>query len=266
MESNSCGGRASARSLERTARRGSVLRGGACALLAGTLAACGGTVRQTVAGPTTDLAVRQSTQCVTESYPAALPSPEALMNTQALARDLRTLLAGAELPAGEATLTLWYDAEGTNVRRDLLRSTLPPALADSVQELVFAALGRAPAMEHAWGARLTVAVGERVAFAVAHRQYCPPRPRSRTIEAEMAQFQDTGVRYRGGVRERMVLMQVTVHPAGYVEDARVLRGGAPGSTLEKQIRDDLRTQIFIPASLDGVPVQGDLAVPIRLRG
>jgi hypothetical protein len=265
MESNSCGGRTSDRSLERAARRGSVLRGGACALLAVALAACG-TPRQPVAGPTTDLSVRQATHCVTESYPASLPSAEALMDTRALARDLQALLQGAQLQHGEATLTLWYGPDGVNVRRDLLRHSLPQALADSVQELVFAALSQAPAMERAWGARLHLVVGERVAFAVTHREYCPPRPRSRTIEAEMAQFQNTGVRYRGGVRERMVLMQVTVHPAGYVEDAHVLRGGAPGSTLERQIRDDLRAQTFIPASLDGIPVQGNLAVPVRLRG
>lgn len=265
MESNSCGGRVPGRSLERAARRASVLRSGVCALLAGALTACGA-VRQPVAGPTTDLAVRQSTQCVQESYPAALPAANALLETEELARELRALLDGAQVQAGEATLTLWYDPEGTNVRRDLLRHNLPQALADSVQQLVFAALQQAPAMERAWGARLHVAVGQRVAFAVARREYCPPRPRSRVMETEMAQFQNTGVRYRAGVRERMVLMQVTVHPAGYVEDARVLRGGAPGSTLEKQIRDDLRTYSFIPASLDGVPVQGNLAVPIRLRG
>lgn len=266
MESNTCGGHEPGRSVERTARRASVLRGGVCALLAGALAACG-SVRQPVAGPTTDLAVRQSTQCVAEAYPAALPTVESLVNTQALAGELGALLAGANVQGGQATLTLWYDPEGTNVRRDLLRHTLPPALADSVQELVFAALGPAPAMERAWGARLHLQqVGERVAFTVSRREYCPPRPRSRSMETEMAQFQNTGVRYRAGTRERMVLMQVTVHPAGYVEDARVLRGGAPGSTLERQLRDDLRTQIFIPASLDGVPVQGNLAVPIRLRG
>lgn len=265
MESNTCGGRASGRSVERAARRASVLRSGVCALLAGALTACG-SVRQPVAGPTTDLAVRQSTQCVREGYPAALPAANALLETEELARELRALLEGAQVQAGEATLTLWYDPEGTNVRRDLLRHNLPQPLADSVQQLVFAALQQAPAMERAWGARLHVSVGQRVAFAVAHREYCPPRPRSRALETEMAQFQNTGVRYRAGVRERMVLMQVTVHPAGYVEDARVLRGGAPGSTLEKQIRDDLRTYSFIPASLDGIPVQGQLAVPIRLRG
>lgn len=265
MESNSRGGRVSGRSLERPARRASVLRGGACALLAGALTACGA-VRQPVAGPTTDLSVRQSTQCVAEAYPSALPAVDALVDTQELAGALRALLSGADVQRGEATLTLWYDGQGMNVRRDLLRHTLPPELADSVQQLVFAALGQAPAMDRAWGARLHMVVGERVAFAVSRREYCPPRPRSRAMETEMAQFQNTGVRYRAGVRERMVLMQVTVHPAGYVEDAHVLRGGAPGSTLEKQLRDDLRTQIFIPASLDGVPVQGNLAVPIRLRG
>ena len=265
MKSNSCSVMAPAGEVKRTARALSVLRGGVCAFLAGVAGACG-PVREPVAGPTAELAVRQSTQCMAEAYPAALPTAAALLNTDALAGQLRTLLEGADVRAAEATLSLWYDPQGTNVRRDLVRHTLPPALADSVQELVFAALQQAPAMEHPWGARLHVAVGGRVAFAVSHREYCPPRPRSRQMETEMAQFQNTGVRYRGGVRERMVLMQVTVHPAGYVEDARVLRGGSPGSALEKQLRDEVRQYSFIPASLDGVPVQGSLTVPMRLRG
>ena len=265
MKGNSCRAAAPGRSVKRAVRGLSVLRGGVCAFLAGMGAACGA-VREPVAGPSTDIAVRQSAQCVRESYPAALPAAAALLDTAELGDAVRGLLGGAGVRMGEATLSLWYDPDGTNVRRDLLRHNLPPAVADSLQQLVFAALGAAPAQERAWGARLHLVAGTRVAYAVSHREYCPPRPRSRQMESDMAQFQNTGVRYRGGVRERMLLMQVTVHPAGFVADARVLRGGAQGSALEAQLRNQLRQYSFIPASLDGVPVQGDLAVPIRLRG
>ena len=81
----------------------------------------------------------------------------------------------------------------------------------------------------------------------------------------MASFNGTGVRYRGGARERVVLMEATVAPGGYVDDARILRGAAPGSSLEMQLRNALRQYSFEPASLDGVPVYGAVTVPVRTR-
>ncbi|HEX2207786.1 MAG TPA: TonB family protein, partial [Longimicrobium sp.] len=167
-----------------------------------------------------------------------------------------------------ATLTLWYEADGQNVRRDLLRHSLPQEMGDTLQELVFAALERGPQMERAWGARLHIGMGGEVAYTTSPREYCPPRPRNRMIQAEMEAYQGTGTgaRNRGRAVERTVLVEVTVHPAGYVESAKVLRGATAGGTLDNRLRDFLRQHSFVPASLDGVPVQGSLAVPIRLRG
>ncbi|HEX6368088.1 MAG TPA: hypothetical protein VF006_04085 [Longimicrobium sp.] len=230
-------------------------------------ASCG-PVREPVAGPSTDLAVRQSGECVTEAFPQPLPAAAALLDTARLTRELQALLRDAQVPAAVATLTLWYEPDGQNVRRDLMRHSLPQELADTVQQLVFAALGRGPEMERAWGARLHIGVAQEVAYTTSAREYCPPRPRSRTIQAEMETYQGTGVgaRTRGRAVERTVLMEVTVHPAGWVEAAKVLRGATSGGSLEHQLQDYLRQHSFIPASLDGVPVQGSLAVPIRLRG
>ena len=121
-------------------------------------------------------------------------------------------------------------------------------------------------MQAPWGARLRVNLGGEVSYVVGRREFCPPRPRSTALVGEMAGYLGTGVRSRGGAPERTVLMQVTVAPGGFVEDARVLRGAPSGGTLEKQLRDMVRVYSFYPAVLDGVPVRGEIAVPLRVRG
>lgn len=244
----------------------SVRRAGAGTLCALVLLAsgCGGGMRESeVPAPSQ---VRQTRACRPEQFPTQLPALAALVDTGVLTPALRQLRDSARVAAGEVVLTLWYDPEGVNIRRDVLQHSVAPPVADSVQQLVFSALGQAPAMEAPWGARLRVDLAGEVSYAVTRREFCPPRPRSNTLEGEMAGYMGTGVRYRGGAPERTVLMQVTVHPGGFVEDARVLRGAPAGGTLEKQLRDMVRVYSFYPAVLDGVPVRGEIAVPLRVRG
>jgi hypothetical protein len=188
------------------------------------------------------------------------------VNTVPLDGALRALREGAGVDSGQVVLTLWYDESGTNVRRDVIGHTLTPVLADSVQELLFAHLAPVPATGEAWGARMLITLGSEVPYALGHRVYCPPKPLNRAMEADMSSYTGTGVRYRGGRRERVVLMEAVVHPGGYVDDARILRGADRGSQLEKQLREALRQYSFEPASLDGVPVYGVVTVPVRTRG
>lgn len=217
-------------------------------------------------GPSTDLEVRDLERCAAEVFPAQMPPLEALVDTARLSAGVLELARAAEVPSARVVLSLWFDETGLNIRRDLIAHDVTAAVADSIQELVFQALRPGPAMEQPWGARLTLAAGQQVGYALHRRQYCPPRPRSRVLQAEMEAFMGTGTRYRGGFRENMVLMQVKVHPAGWVEDARVLRGAATGGTLEQRLKDEVRQYSFIPASLDGIPVAGEVAVPMRVRG
>lgn len=252
----------------RRRERASRLKCVTCAAL-GTLwllaAACapGGTQ----AGPSLagDLSMRVA-QCGAEPLAEPLPPVAALLDTAALTGEIARLLKAAQLQQGEAVLTLWYQPDGLNLRRDLLAHAMDPVLADSVQKLVFASLRPAPPRAHPWGARLQVqAVGREARYTLSPREHCPPRPRSRAMEAEMSSFLGSGVRYRGGARERVVVMQVTVHPLGYVTDARVVRGDLSGGGMEIRLREYLRQFSFEPASIDGVPVQGQLLVPVRVR-
>lgn len=216
--------------------------------------------------PRGDLSMRV-TQCGAEVLAEPLPPVTALVDTAALTGEISRLLKAAQMQHGEAVFTLWYQPDGLNLRRDVLGHALTPLLADSVQKLVFASLRTAPARQQSWGARLQVeAVGREARYTLQPREQCPPRPRSQALEAEMSSFLGSGVRYRQGTRERVVVMQVTVHPLGYVMDARVVRGELSGGGMEIRLRDHLRQYSFEPASIDGVPVQGQLLVPVRVRG
>lgn len=249
---------------ERAKGRKSVTRAVLGTLLV-SAAGCAGAGAPPVPSPGAELSMRVA-QCGAEPLAEAPPSVAELLDTARLTGAIAGLLEGAEQQEGEVLLTLWYQPDGLNLRRDLIAHRLTPVLADSVQKLVFASLRTAPAREQPWGVRLYLSAGRETRYALMPREQCPPRPRSRALEAEMASFLGTGVRYRQGTRERVVVMQVTVHPLGYVTDARVVRGDLSGGGLERQLRDHLRQFTFDPASIDGVPVQGQLLVPVRVRG
>jgi hypothetical protein len=205
-------------------------------------------------------------QCAWETPAEPLPPVGAVLDTTTLTRGMAALLRDAKLERGDAVLTLWFQEDGMNTRRQLLSHALPPELADSVQKLVFASLRSAPARQLPWGARLRMEMQPEAHYSLQPREHCPPRPRSRVLESEIAGYLGTGTRYRDGRRERVVLMEVTVHPQGYVLDARVVRGAPSGGSMEVSLREHLRQFSFYPASIDGVPVQGHLLVPVRVRG
>lgn len=233
------------------------------ALMAAT-AACGANAAP-VPGVATEMAVRSTYQCGPEAFPAQM-SPEAFLDAPRLAESVRQLLDAARQDTGEVVLTLAFDASGLNTRRDVIRHSVIPAVADSVQRLVFASMGRAPEVEREWGARLRIKAGPEVGMSLEPREYCPPRPRNERVDASMAEFVGSGIRYRNGQRERVVLLRIEVHPAGYVERAWVARGAPSGGTLERDLNEYARQFSFYPASLDGYPVRGQVSVPIRLRG
>ncbi|HEX6910317.1 MAG TPA: energy transducer TonB [Longimicrobium sp.] len=237
--------------------RGAPILCAAAALLAG-VAACG-----SVRGRPSDAGLSTTWACVQDSAPAALPHVAALVDVEALAAGLAGLQEQAS--GGEVVLTLEYEADGTNIRREVVRHTVPPVLADSVQKLFFAARRQAPRAAAPWGVRLRVPLGQPAAYAVERREYCPPRPRSRELQFAMETPVTPGTRYRGGIRERTVLVRVRVHPAGYVHSASLLRGADRGAEFERDLYNTVRRYSFYPAMLDGQPVYGEVTVPVRIR-
>lgn len=238
--------------------RGAPILCAAAALLAGA-AAC-----VPVRGRPSDAGLSTTWACVPDSTLAALPDVAALVDVDALASGvagLRDQAAGG----GEVVLTLEYEPDGTNIRREVVRHTATPALADSVQKLFFAARRQAPRAAAPWGVRLRVPLAQPAAYAVERREYCPPRPRSRELQFAMETPVAPGTRYRGGIRERTVLVRVRVHPAGYVHSASLLRGADRGAEFERDLYNTVRRYSFYPAMLDGQPVYGEVTVPVRIR-
>ena len=227
------------------------------------LGACGGPPPPAV-GPGSELALRTSYQCTAEPLTRVVAAPAEIVDVARLDADVREVLAEAGRASANVLLTLSFEADGLNVERTVIAHDLAPALTDTLQKLVFAHLLRAPAAERPWGVRLRIAADPAVRLFLEPREYCPPRPRSPELEGAIAQYTGSGVRYRQGERERVVLLQVQVHPAGYVESARIVRGAPSGGTLERQLSDFARRFSFLPASIDGIPIRGVIAFPVRM--
>jgi len=231
-------------------------------LAAALLAGCG--ARGVPAGA--DLEVRRGTACGPEVPADSLPAPAELLDVARLDALLAPLRPAEPDSPRVVLLSLSYEEDGTNVRRDVVQHSVEPPQADTVQELVFAALRTMPERDTAWGARLRIDLSRAGGYAVEPRVYCPPRARNRQLQEEMRQYLSSGVRYRRGRRERTLLVEVDVAPAGYASDARIVRGGGQGSTLERSVRDFVRAFTFDPAVLDGVPVPGRLTIAVRIQG
>lgn len=234
-------------------------------LAAGALAGCatGG-----VEGPS-DLSVRTSLECVPEIFPEVLPGPDLVVDTAGLSSDLRALPEAfdtAWVHGHRVAVSMTYQPDGLNIRRDILAHDTEPVVADSVQKLVFAHRRHLPEAEQEWGVRLLIDLGEELAYRIERREYCPPQPRNREIESAMTSYMGTGLRYRGGTRVRTVVMRLVVHPAGYVAGGTMLRGGGRGSPLEQEILTYLRQFSFEPATVDGIPTYGHVDIPIQIRG
>lgn len=219
--------------------------------------------------PPSDLAVRTSLECAPEAFPGVLPGPELLVDTAALSSDLRDLTEAfdtAWVHGHFVAVTMTYQPDGLNIRRDILAHDTEPVVADSVQKLVFAHRRHLPEAEQEWGARLLIDLDEELGYRTDRREYCPPQPRSRELESAMSTYMGTGLRYRSGTRVRTVVMRVVVHPAGYVASGSILRGGSTGSPLEQELLTYVRQFSFVPATIDGIPTYGEVDIPIQIRG
>jgi hypothetical protein len=203
--------------------------------------------------------------CTVLETPATLPQPAALVDTARLATSIGELRASrTDTLSGFVLLSLQYDPTGQNVRRQVIEHTVPPTVADSVQRLVFAALRQLPERSDSLHMRLRVNLGEAVHLQTGRSEYCPPWPRDPRLESALYGAQATGLRYRSGTRERVVLVRAWVEPAGYISGGRFVRGAPPSQTLEQDVIRYLRQFSFHPARIDGIPVGGFIDIPVRI--
>lgn len=208
----------------------------------------------------------RSTGCVVESLPEELPGVDVVVDSAMLAAALGELRHQGTAPTGYVLLTLAFDRQGLNIRRQVIEHSTAPHVADSVQQLVFAARRQVGEAEREWGVRLRVDLEESIRMRVGQREFCPAVARDRAIEEAMRGFNPVGVRYRGGVRERTVHVRALVSEIGIISSAHIVRGELRGSGLERSLAEYLRQFLFQPATIDGFPVGSWVVIPVRIPG
>jgi hypothetical protein len=205
--------------------------------------------------------------CMLTEAPEVLPEAGSLVDLPAFEAQMEELRRARRVDAGLVVFSMAYEPDGTNIRRAVLEHSTPPAFADSLQRLLFANLRPVAETEEGWGVRLQVEVGEGGArYEVGRRVYCPPVPRNPQLEtAAIFDAREAGVRYRRGVRERVIVMRVRVQPNGFIDRAEIARGAPAGGSLERQLFDLVRQYAFFPATLDATPIPAWTEMPVIAR-
>jgi len=204
--------------------------------------------------------------CQVLDTPESLPSPDELVDVTALEAEVMELWRDQELDAGHILLSMAYDADGTNIRRDVIEHSTTPLAADSVQSLVFAAREELPEAEEERTVRLRLDVDNEVELRVGRSEYCPPRARDTDMDRAIRSIQFRAPRVERGVRTRTVMVRVTVDPVGRVQAATPRTGPPMGTDMQQRIYYHMQQFIFEPARLDGAPTVGTIDVPVRVRG
>jgi TonB family protein len=203
--------------------------------------------------------------CRVAAVPDTLPAADLLVDSAALLRDAAALWAAADAPPGYVLLALRFDPHGINVRRDVIEHRVPPALADSLQKLVFAHRRTVAPGPREWGLRLRLDLGETPMLRVGRGENCPARPRDRGVMARgvgdvwSVSREVAALPSEGGT----VWVRVSLDARGQVTDVRVERMlGA--RYWDAQVLAYVRSLLFVPATEDGHPVPGEASIALRM--
>ncbi len=231
------------------------------------VAGCGQTPpRPAEAGrPGAVLPLARGPLCGPETEPATLPNVNAVVDSVRLTRDVRDLLAGDAARAGYVLLSLEFDEVGVMMDRDVLEHSTPRVVADSVWSLV-REIGRdAPEAATQWGVRLRVVVADAVELTVARREFCRPVARDPRMHEVMQTYSRPGVRVNRGVRVQTVHVAALVSDLGTITATTIIRGGLAGGALERELFLFLQQFLFHPATVDGVPRDAWVEIPVHVR-
>jgi hypothetical protein len=213
-----------------------------------------------------DRTTPESGACHVLRSPRTLPAAGALVDSAALAHDLRALSGRHGVEPGYALVSLRYDPDGVNVRREVIEHQLEAPLADSVRDLVFAHRRATEPAGHEWSVRLRLELDGSGAMRVGRALRCDPRPMERlalsnTAENPWSVWRETLPPGQGELTTLWV--RVTLDARGTVTDARLDRAYAPRS-VEAQLLTFVRSLRWIPATEDGHPVAGETSIALRL--
>lgn len=203
-------------------------------------------------------------ECRPAAAPDVLPAVDALVDSAMLGADLLALAGPEGARGGYAVLSLEFDRNGWNSRRSVIEHTLVPAVADSLQRLVFARRREVTPGEP-FGVRLRVELGDGPWFRVGRQEVCAARVLD---SSELALGEGIWSARRAEPPLpgwNAVRVRVLVDERGAIADAHVehspvsIRSEAPLLNL-------LHSLSFEPALVDGAPVSSWMRVSIPIRG
>jgi hypothetical protein len=205
--------------------------------------------------------------CVVAQAPDALPPADVVVDSSQLVDALERYRADHAERDGYAVLSIAFDRNGYNVRRQIIEHNLPHRMADTLQKLVFEHR-RSVAEGDPWGVRLRIDVGDPISLRLGRQVLCAPRPRQLPpgiftmdgIERWDVQRQDPGVT----LPSTSMHVRVLIDEAGRVVDAEPLMG-LLDVRAQNELYVALRGAVFEPALEDGIPVPGTMTLRIRGR-
>lgn len=197
--------------------------------------------------------------------PDSLPPVDAVVDSALLSKTVRELGPQVLERSGHVLISVSYDEYARMPRRDVIEHSVPPTIADSINRLLRGALRENDDLDAESGIRLNVVAAETVALEVSPRIFCPAVARNPELRSAMQSYSPTGVRVRGGVRERTIHVRARVDEFGLVQSARIIRGELSGGMLENQILRHLQQFAFQPATVDGRAISGLVDIPIIIR-
>lgn len=200
--------------------------------------------------------------CYVAAVPETLPTADRLVDSAALAAALDTALV-RDSRENYAIVSLAYDQNGWNERREVIETDLPPADVDSLQAAVFRHL-REVAPGEEWGARLRIDLDpERPPrFRVGRQERCEARllaGADLAVESAWDASRSGAPPDPGG----LVRVEMLVDTDGTVAAARIPI--APARTrAERSLLMALQSLRFEPALVDGVPVRSLVLLRVPL--
>jgi hypothetical protein len=205
-----------------------------------------------------------STRCMAERLPAELPAANVVVDSALIAGFLETLARADSAPSGYVLITLTFDEEGLSTRRAVIEHSTTALVADTIQRMMFSARRQVDPSDAEWGVRLRLDLADSFRMQVGRREFCPPVAQKRELAEAIEGFNPVGIRYRGGVRERVLHMRALVDENGTITTAHIERGDLRGSSLERNIVRHLQQYLFEPAKVDGFDTSAWITIPVRV--
>lgn len=194
----------------------------------------------------------QATGCADTQFPPELPAPNALVDSAQAIADLAAF-AGAKPMVFSVVFQ-----QGDSIAQVRPLNKNDAAAAVSLANYI----RRRPARD-LWAVRLLIAGGDAPALTLERSKYCPPVPLGVNRRATI-----TGTVVGSGSPPSMappppvtlserdpVSIEALISLEGRMLVARVLRTSGNAATDDRFVRD-LQKQRFVPAKLDGQPIQG----------